>query len=167
MESLNWYAVRTRSNHEFKASDLLGKKSLNTFYPAVHRWSRRKDRKKKILRPLFPGYIFVECPADAKSWLDIKKTDGVVGILGNDNVPESIPEDQIGSVRKMVGSGIDPLPHPYLKTGDRVVVVDGPLKGAEGIFEKLNDKKGSLVISVDLLGRSLAAEVDNSSVERI
>lgn len=164
---LNWYAVRTRSNYEFKVNYLLGKKSLNTFYPAVLKWSRRKDRKKKVLRPLFPGYLFVECAADAYDWLEIKKTDGVVNILGNKNVPQSIPPEQIDSVRKILEAGIDPLPHPYLKIGDRVVVVDGPLRGAVGIFERFNDKKGSLVISVDLLGRSLAAEVDNNVVETL
>lgn len=163
---LNWYAVRTRSNYEHKVNCLLAKKALDTFYPAVFKWSRRKDRKKKIARPLFPGYLFVRCVSSPYNWLEIKKTDGVVNILGNQKIPQSIPQDQIDSVRKMVEAGIDPLPHPYLNVGDRVVVVEGPLRGAIGIFEKFNDKKGTLVVSVDLLGRSLAAEVDNNVVER-
>lgn len=165
-ERFNWYAVRTRSNYEFKVSDILAKKSFETFWPAVLKWSRRKDRKKKILKSLFPGYLFVECIAAAERWLEIKKTEGVVNILGNNGVPHPVPYEQISSVRKIVESGIDPVPHPYLNIGDKVVVIDGPLKGAIGIFEKFNDKKGTLVISVDLLGRSLAAEVDNAVVER-
>ncbi len=164
--SFNWYAVRTRSNYEGRVNCLLAKKSLNTFYPAVLKWSRRKDRKKKVARPLFPGYLFVECAAQAKDWLEIKKTDGVVAILGNKNIPQAIPEEQIESVRKLIDAGIDPMPHPYLNVGDRVVVVDGPLRGAIGVFERFNDKKGTFIISVDLLGRSLAAEVDNNVVER-
>ncbi len=164
--SLNWYAVRTRSNYEYKVNFLLAGKSLDTFYPTVLKWSRRKDRKKKIARPLFPGYLFVRCSSSPYDWLEIKKTDGVVNILGNRKIPQPIPQDQIESVRKIVEAGIDPLPHPYLNVGDRVVVVEGPLRGAIGVFEKFNDKKGTLVISVDLLGRSLAAEVDNNVVER-
>jgi len=165
--SFNWYAVRTRSNYEHKVNCLLTKKSLNTFYPTVLKWSRRKDRKKKIARPLFPGYLFVECACSPYDWLEIKKTDGVVDILGSQKIPQPIPKDQIDSVRKIIEAGIDPMPHPYLNIGDRVAVVEGPLRGAIGIFEKFNDKKGTLVISVDLLGRSLAAEVDNSVVERL
>ncbi len=165
--SLNWYAVRTRSNYEHKVNCLLAKKSSNTFYPTVLKWSRRKDRKKKIARPLFPGYLFVECTCSPYDWLEIKKTDGVVNILGNKKIPQPIPQEQIDTVRKIVEAGIDPLPHPYLNIGERVVVVDGPLRGAVGIFERFNDKKGSLVISVDLLGRSLSAEVDSSVVERL
>lgn len=165
--TLNWYAVRTRSNYEFRVNDLLAKKSLITFYPTILKWSRRKDRKKKIERPLFPGYLFVKCVASAFEWLEIKKTDGVVKILGNKNIPQGIPEDQIDSVRKIVEAGIDPLPHPYLNVGDRVVVVDGPLRGAIGIFDRFNDKKGTLIVTVDLLGRSLAAEVENNVVERL
>ncbi len=162
----NWYAVRTRSNYEHKVNFLLAKKSWETFYPTVLKWSRRKDRKKKIARPLFPGYLFVKCASSPYDWLEIKKTEGIVNILGNQKIPQAIPQEQIDSVRKIVESGIDPLPHPYLNAGDRVVVVEGPLRGAVGIFEKFNDKRGTLVISVDLLGRSLAAEVDNNLVER-
>ena len=164
--SVNWYAVRTRSNYEHKVNFLLAKKSLDTFYPTVLKWSRRKDRKKKIARPLFPGYLFVRCASSPYDWLEIKKTDGVVNILGSQKIPQPIPQEQIESVQKIVEAGIDPLPHPYLNTGDRVVVVEGPLRGAIGIFEKFNDKKGTFIISVDLLGRSLAAEVENNVVER-
>ena len=163
----NWYAVRTRSNYEFKVSYLLNKKSINAFDPTVLKWSRRKDRKIKVARPLFPGYLFVECPASARDWLEIKKIEGVVNLLGTKGSPLPIPAEQIENVKKIVDSGIDPLPHPFLKAGERVVVVDGPLRGAIGIFERFNDKKGTLVISVDLLGRSLAAEVDDNVVERL
>lgn len=164
--SLNWYAVRTRSNYESKVNYLLAQKLLNTFYPAVLRWSRRKDRKKKVSRPLFPGYLFVECASYPFVWLEIRKTEGVVNMLGNKGTPLAIPEEQIENVRKIIDAGIDPMPHPYLNIGDRVVVVDGPLRGAIGIFKRFNDKKGTIVITVDLLGRSLAAEVDNHVVER-
>lgn len=163
----NWYAVRTRSNYEFRVSYLLNKKSIRTFYPSILKWSRRRDRKMKVARALFPGYLFVECAANPRDWLEVKRTEGVVNILGTKEAPLPIPAEQIDGVRKIVDSGIDPLPHPFLKAGDRVVVVDGPLRGAIGIFEKFNDKKGTLVISVDLLGRSLAAEVDNSVVETL
>ena len=163
----NWYAVRTRSNYEFKVNNLLSKRSIRTFYPTVLKWSRRRDRKIEVARPLFPGYLFVECPASARDWLEIKKIEGVVNLLGTKGSPLPIPAEQIENVKKIVDSGIDPLPHPFLKAGERVVVVDGPLRGAIGIFERFNDKKGTLVISVDLLGRSLAAEVDDNVVERL
>jgi len=165
--ALKWYAVRTRSNYEFKVSYLLNKKSIATFYPTVLKWSRRRDRKIRVARPLFPGYLFVECAAAPQDWLEVRKTDGVVNILGTGQAPLAIPAEQIDGVRKIVDSGIDPLPHPYLNVGERIVVVDGPLRGAIGRFERFNDKKGTLVVSVDLLGRSLAAEVDNNVVERL
>lgn len=165
--ALNWYAVRTRSNYEFRVSYLLGKRSVSTFYPTVLKWSRRKDRKIKVARPLFPGYLFVECPANPRDWLGIKQTEGVVNILGSKASPMAIPDEQIEGVRKIIESGIDPMPHPFLKEGERVVVVDGPMRGAVGIFNRFNDKKGTLVITVDLLGRSLAAEVDTNVVERL
>lgn len=163
---LNWYAVRTHSNYEFHVNDVLLKKSFNVFHPTVLKWSRRKDRKKKIARPLFPGYLFVESDPYASSWLEIKKTDGVFNILSYKGMPQSIPQEEINSVRKIIESGINPSPHPFLNVGDMVIVVEGPLRGAIGIFKSFDDKKGTFIVSINLLGRSIAVEMDKFLIDK-
>lgn len=163
---LSWYAVRTYSNYEFRVNNMLLKKSFNVFYPTVLKWSRRRDRRKKIARPLFPGYLFVESDPYASSWLDIKKTEGVFNILSYKGIPQSMPQEEIDSVRKIIESGLDPRPHPFLNVGDMVIVVEGPLRGAIGIFKSFDDKKGTFIVSVNLLGRSIAVEIDKFLVER-
>ena len=164
--SLNWYAVRARSNHEQKVYDQLMGKSFHVYYPTVEVWSRRRDRKKKIRKPLFSGYLFVECELDNYTWLDIKKTHGVVNLVGFSDRPEPIPVEQINSIQTILDAGITPRPHPYLDKGDKVIVVDGPLKGAIGIYEEFDKEKGKLIVSLDLLGRSVEVEVESYSVER-
>lgn len=161
-----WYAVRTRSRHEQVAASLLAKKSFDIFFPKVNTWSKRKDRKVRILKPLFSGYLFIRFELTNERWLDIKKTQGVVDlvVLGKD--PEPIPENQIMSIKTIVDSGVTYTQRPFLSVGDKVTVTSGPLQGAIGVYLEAKEKKGKLVVSVDLLNRSIEVEVDETDVDR-
>lgn len=161
-----WYAVRTRSRHEEVAAELLQRKTFSVFLPKITCWSKRKDRKKKILKPLFPGYFFVHFELTNEQWLEIKKTHGVVDLVSVNKKPAPIPDEQILSVRSVVESGMTFINRPYLNRGDKVLVVNGSLKGATGIFLRDEKKKGKLVVSVDLLNRSLEVEMDETDVDR-
>ncbi|MFQ6672904.1 MAG: UpxY family transcription antiterminator, partial [Candidatus Tectimicrobiota bacterium] len=151
--ALRWYALRTKSRHEQKVTDRLVSKDFHVFLPLIEVWSRRKDRKKLINRPMFPGYLFVECELTKDAWIEIVKTPGVANLLGYAGKPVPVPEEQVSSIQKVVDSGVHVRYHQYLNAGDRVQVVDGPLKGAEGIMMGANEKRQRLVISVDLLNR--------------
>ena len=104
---------------------------------------------------------------DADTRLDLLKTESVVRILRNDGMPAPIPDEQIGAIKAVMKSGISPTPHPYLKEGMRVRVVDGPLIGIEGILLETKPNKHRLVLSVDLLQESVSVEMDDLSVEPI
>ena len=165
--SEGWYAVRTRSRHEQKVNDQLIGKSFEVFYPQIKVWSRRKDRRKKIFKPLFPGYLFVHCNLTDENWLNILKTFGVVNLLGyGDQSPSPVPDEQILSIKRVLDTDIPIVVHPYLKEGQRVIVLDGPLKDVTGVFIGVNNKKGKLIISVDLLNRSLETEIESLAVGR-
>jgi len=164
---LNWYAVYTRSRHEQKVNDRLREKNIETFLPLIERWSRRKDRRKRVHLPLFPGYLFVHTLMDNHTRLDILKTESVVRILRNEGGPAAIPDQQINAIQVLMNSGISPTPHPYLKEGMRVRVADGPLIGIEGILLKVKPNKHRLILSVDILQESVCVEIDDLSVEPI
>jgi transcriptional antiterminator NusG len=95
-----WYCVHTRSRHEDKVFQRLSDKGISAFLPKMETWSKRKDRRKKILKALFAGYLFVYEILTAQRGLDILKTPGVVKILGNEDGPQPVPEVQIESIRK-------------------------------------------------------------------
>ncbi|MFH2013217.1 MAG: UpxY family transcription antiterminator [Pseudomonadota bacterium] len=162
-----WYAVYTRSRHEEKAYANLKNKDFEVFLPKAETWSRRKDRRKKIWLPLFPGYIFVESSLDNYSHRDILKTVGVVKIISIKGQPRPIPEEEILSLKIMVNSGKVVFPHDYIKPGDKVLVVDGPLEGVIGSILSLKSKKDKLVVSIPLLQRSIAVEMDEWAVQKI
>ena len=164
---MDWYAVYTRSRHEQKANERLLEKKVETFLPLIERWSRRKDRRKRIHIPLFPGYLFVRTLLGAKNHLEILKTDGVVRILGNNENPIPIPDEQIHAIQSLIRNGVAIERHPYLKEGMKVRVVNGPLTGIEGILLKTQAKRNRLVISVDLLQESVSVEMDDRDIEPI
>jgi transcription antitermination factor NusG len=165
-----WYAVHTRSRHEDKVHAGLIKKGNHVFLPKIEVWSRRKDRRKKILLPMFPGYLFVELfSLDLQIRLDILKTFGVVKILGNPSgsEPISIPDDKIESIRRIVHSKVEIQHFQYPKVGEPARIIDGPFKGIEGLILSTDYKKDLFVISVDLLQRSVAIKMEGFQIEKI
>ncbi len=162
-----WYCLHTRSRHEEMVFQRLEDKRIFSFLPKLEVWSRRKDRRKKIQKALFPGYIFVREVLDPLHRLEILKTPGVVKILGNEEGPVAVPEIQIESIQTILGGKSAVSPFPYLKEGQIVRVVEGPLKGCEGFLLKIKEGKEKLVITVDLLQRSVAVEIDGASVEPV
>jgi transcription elongation factor/antiterminator RfaH len=163
----DWYAVHVKSRHEFKVVERLTKTGVETFLPAVERLSRWRDRKKLINFPLFPGYIFVHMNKIYEAMLTVLKTQGVVRFLGIvPSEPESVSEDQIISLKRLVESKETLDPYPYLKEGQRVRIKRGPLAGVEGI---LVERKGQhlLVLSVDILRQGVSLKIDALEVEAV
>ena len=156
-----WFALWTRSRHEQVVRDQLTQKRIERFLPTVTRWSHWKDRKKQIDWPLFPGYCFARF--DPESRLRVLTCSGVVTIVGFDKVPAPIPEQEIESIRRLVESELAYDPCPLIHEGIMVEVTHGPLKGVVG---RLQRKGGHarLVLSVELIGQAVSAEVDASDV---
>lgn len=119
----------------------------------------------KISNALFAGYLFVHEILTAQHGLDILKTPGVVKILGNEDGPQPVPEVQIESIKKILNGRVAVSPFPYLKEGQPVRIFDGPLKGCEGILLKKHEMKEKLIISIDLLQRSVSVEIGGASIE--
>jgi len=158
-----WYAIWTRSRHEQVVRDQLQRKSIDAFLPTITRWSRWKDRKKKVDWPLFPGYCFARFdPTDS---LAILKCTGVVNIVSFEGKPSPIPEIELDSIRVLVGSELQYDPCPMIHEGMLVSVIHGPLKGVVGRLVRKDAAKARLVLSVDLIGQAVSVEVDASDVK--
>jgi transcriptional antiterminator NusG len=157
-----WYAIWTRSRHEKHVRDQLAQKHVDVFLPTIAKWSRWKDRKKKIEWPLFPGYVFARF--DAANRLPILKCDGVVSIIGTDGHPSVIPELEIEGIRTLVDSELSYDPCPLIKEGMMVQVKSGPLKGVVGRLVR-KGAHARLVLSVDLIGQAVSVEVDAADVK--
>jgi len=142
----------------------LAGKGYEWFLPLRKSRRRWSDRIKEIEQPLFPGYVF--CRFDPLARLPILITPGVIGIVGIGKTPIPIEDSEILSIQTIVKSGLPSQPWPFLQIGERVRIDSGPLEGLEGILlqSKANHR---LVVSVTLLQRSVAAEIDSACVSRV
>ena len=161
--STSWYAVWTRSRHEQVVRDQLARKHFEAFLPTITRWSRWKDRRKKVDWPLFPGYCFVRF--DPVDTLPILKCTGVVSIVSFDGKPAQIPDFELDSIRLLIGSELQYDPCPLIREGTMVAVVHGPLRGVVGKLIRKDAKRATLVLSVDLIGQGVSVEVDAADVK--
>jgi transcription termination/antitermination protein NusG len=159
-----WFAIYTRHQHEKTVAQYLAGRWVESFLPlynTAHRW---KDRVKELSLPLFPNYVFVFTVPDQRG--AILSTPGVYDFVRLGGSPAAIPVEEIEAVRSVVERGLHAEPHPFLNTGDRVRVKSGPLEGLQGILVR---KKSfyRLILSVELLVRSIALEVEVADVERV
>ena len=159
-----WYALWTHSHCEQLVSGQLDGRGFEVFLPTMGVWSWRAGVKHRIRRPLFPGYLFVRDELSGARYVELLKARGLVGVLGGqDGGPGEIPEMEIDAIRALVSSELPTSSYPYLQTGQRVRVNEGPLAGVEGILVDRRAGRGLLVLSVHLFRRSVAVEVDCAS----
>jgi len=165
-----WYAVHTRSRHEDRVYIGLVQKSIHVFLPKIEMWSRRKDRRKKIQIPMFPGYLFVELfSLDNQTKLNVLKTFGVVRILGNPKgaEPIAVPDAKIEAIQRIIQSKVEVHQIQYPKVGEPAMITDGPFAGIEGVVVSTDYSKELFVISFELLQRSVAIKLEGFQIKRI
>jgi len=152
----------TKSHSEQLVHDQLCALGLTPFLPKINMWSRRNGKRHVISVPLFSGYLFLLHTAmDKASYVDLCKARGLVRVLGEgwDRL-HVLPDTEIGAIQKALGAGLPVTRYPYMREGQRVRILSGPMADVEGLLVRAKPNKGLVVLSVDLLRRALAVEVD-------
>src|ERR1700680_1798274 len=165
-EESNWYAIHTRPRHEKWIAGQLQEKRVFTFLPLlqqIHRWS---DRRRKVEVPMFSCYAFVRMAQIVEERLKVLRTPGVLGFVGNERQGTPIPNEQIESLRTAIIENIPCFPHAFIRAGRRVRIRGGSLDGVEGILVHQGTDQ-SLVVSVELLHRSVAIRVKGYDIELV
>lgn len=156
-----WHVLWTRSHCEQIVHEQLLAKGFQPYLPTLDVWSRRRGLRHRIRVPMFPGYVFLHNALDKHGDVEVRKARGVVAILGDRwDRRAVVPEREMQAIEKLIQSGLPALPHPFLTHGQRVRITRGPLADVEGILLRAKPNKGLLLLSVDLLQRSVAVEVD-------
>lgn len=160
-----WHVLWTRSHSEQLVYDQLTAKGFHLFLPTIDVWSRRNGSRYRSNVPMFSGYLFLSHAMDKVSYIEVCKARGIVKLLGEswDRLAE-VPESQILAIQKVHSARLPTRCHPFLQEGQRVRITQGLLADVEGILLRSKPNKGLLVISVDLLQRSVAVEIDCTHV---
>jgi transcription antitermination factor NusG len=156
-----WYAAYTSPRHEKTVAQQMEGNGIQCFLPLYRSVRRWKDRRKELELPLFPGYVFVRIIL--RDRLQVLRVPGIVHLVAFSGKPAVLPEAEIESLRQGLARGVHAEPHPYLKVGRKVRVLSGPLSGVEGILVRRKEKF-RVVLSVHLIQRSVAVEVEESEI---
>jgi transcription antitermination factor NusG len=165
-EDSKWYAIHTKPRHEKWIAGQLQEKKVFTFLPLlqqIHQWS---DRRSKVDVPMFSCYAFVRIVQTVEERLKVLRTPGVLGFVGSERVGTPIPTEQIENLRIALREKIPCAVHPFIRIGQRVRVRGGSLNGIEGILLR-QGKDQSVIVSVELLQRSVAIRVEGYEVEQV
>jgi transcription antitermination factor NusG len=160
-KGLPWFALQVRSQRENYVADQLGAKGYELFLPLYTCRKRWSDRIKNVQLPLFPGYLF--CRFDPYHRLPILKTPWLLSIVGFSHIPTPVDDKEMDSVRRLVASGAAAQPWRFAGVGERVRIESGPLRGVTGILTQIKGNH-KLIVSITLLQRSVAVEVDSALV---
>ena len=159
-----WFAACVRSRHEKSVAQHLERNGVENFVPLYEEVRRWKDRRMTVRLPLFAGYVFARIAPYER--MRVLTAPGVVSLVTFHGQPAAIPDSQIESLRALSSTDVQMRPHPYLSVGRRVRVTHGPFAGAEGILLR-NKGRLRFVLSLELLARSVALEVDASDVSPV
>ena len=163
-EIQKWYALQVRTRWESSTAVLLSGKGYETFLPTYMTKKRANGKYREANAPLFPGYVF--CNFDAQNRLPILVTPGVIAVVGRGRVPLPVDDAEISAIQTVVASGLRAEPWPYLELGQRVRIENDSLQGLEGILINFKGNQ-RIVVSVSLLRRSVALEIDRSCVRPV
>ena len=154
-----WYALQLRTRWEGSTATLLSGKGYQTFLPTYKTLKRGRGKSNEIQAPLFPGYLF--CRFNVFDRLPVLITPGVINVVGTGRIPIPVEESELEAIRRMVSTGLPVEPWPYLEVGQLVRIEDGPLIGVEGVLTSFKGTR-RMVVSISLLRRSVALEIDRS-----
>lgn len=159
----DWYAVYVRHQNEHKISNLLKNKiGIESLAPSRKVWKKRGGRVQIFEKPILPTYVFIKTDLQALSSQRFYSIPGVVGFVKRCGVPAPIAEDQVMSLKRLGLSErpVHEMEYIKLKPNDRVLVIDGPLEGAIGLYLGSDSGSGRFVVSVDLFQRSVVTEIE-------
>ena len=159
-----WYAAYTCAKHEKRVAEQFSQRSLESFLPQYESVRRWKDRRVKLQLPLFPGYVFVRLALRER--LRVLETPSVVRLVGFNGHPAALPDKEMEALRACVAARLVAEPYAYLTVGRRVRIKSGPLAELEGVLVRRKNML-RVVLSLDLIARSAAVEVDAANIESV
>ena len=160
-DSQQWFALQVRTRWESSTAVLLSGKGYQTFLPTYKVRKRWKGKMREVDAALFPGYVF--CNFDAQKRLPVLITPGVISVVGQGRIPQPVEHREIEAIQTIVASGLRAEPWPYLEIGQKIRIEQDVLQGLEGILINFKGNQ-RIVVSVSLLRRSVALEIDRNCV---
>ena len=162
-----WYLVYSKPQQEKVALENLLRQNYRAYLPLVKLRRRLRGRRRTVIEPMFPRYLFLHLSDVNEDWGPVRSTRGVSQMVRFGSVPAVVPEDLLEALREREDeSGIQPMPEPNYRPGDRVRIADGLMAGYEGIFSSSTGKERVLLL-LEIAGKSAKLQVSRDHIESI
>ena len=159
-----WYVAHTQPNSETKAIFNLSRQGFTSYLPRFHARRRHARKVESVIRPLFPCYLFVYLNMEHDRWRSVNGTYGVKSLIANGDRPLPVPVGVVESFKAREDKlGVISLQNPTFYCGQRVEILEGPMKMRAGYFRRMSGEERVLLL-LDLLGREVDVTIPLSSV---
>lgn len=163
-----WYAFHVKSNQEITTQVFLESRNITCFVPCYEQLSVRRQKRVVLKRPLFTGYVFIHLDLYAPERIEALRAPGAVRLVGFGEAPTPVPDPVIDSLRILVSAMPDQVaPHPLVREGSRVKVVEGPFRGAIGVVHVESGRKVRLVVEIEFLNRAVSVPIEARQLQPI
>lgn len=151
---LSWYAAQLRPNGDRLALVNLQRQGFNSFRPQIWESKRTDKGTQRLLKPMFPGYVFIEFDINEPNWTKIRSTHGISRVVGNiDGRPSRLPTGLVDLLKQRCATNlVDPSSHAF-RAGDEVHVSEGPLSAFVATVERVDAQKRVWLL-IDFMGRA-------------
>lgn len=165
----HWHALYVRSRSEKKVLSQLEEMGIEAYLPLVTKIKQWSDRRKKVDEPLFKSYVFVR--SNAKEYLPILNVYGVMRFVSFERQAVVVPDNQIVAIKKFVedyehGEEYKMQNNEELKVGQKVRIINGPMKGLEGTLQTIDNKR-HLIVYIEAVGQCLPVHLPRAKVEPV
>jgi len=164
----SWYVLRTKTGHEDKVRIRLEDKTecLSVLLPKMEVMVTRSGKKRRMLKPLFPGYLFVQMEPRDEFRYEVKNTPGVINFISSGNIPIPVRESEIEHIMSLVEEPGTTVIRPDFEVGDSVQIVDGPFMGQTGVISQVDMKKNKFKVVIDILGKQIPIELEHYDIKK-
>lgn len=164
----SWYVLRTKTGHEDKVRSRLESKTecFSVLLPKMEVMVTRSGKKRRMLKPLFPGYLFVQMELRDEYRYEVKNVPGVINFISSGNSPIPVGESEIEHIMSLVNEPDTTIVRPDFEVGDNVQIVDGPFMGQTGVISEINLKKNKFKVIIDILGKQIPIELEHYDIKR-
>lgn len=162
-----WHALYVRSRAEKKVLWQLEDNGFTAYLPLITQMKQWSDRKKKVEEPLFKSYVFVY--SNEREYIPILNVYGVIKFVTFERKAVIVPENQILAIKKFVndfekGEEYKMMNNEELKVGQKVRIINGPMKGLTGRLETIRNKR-HLIVYIDVVGQCIPVHIPRAKVE--
>ena len=160
-----WYLVYSKPQQERVALENLSRQEYLTYLPFLHTRKRYRGKRRTVVEPMFPRYLFVYLSNTDQDWGPIRSTKGVAHLIRFGSVPARVPRDLVDALRSREDDfGVQTLPEPSYRQGDRVRISEGPMAGYEAIFAATTGKERVLLL-LEIAGTAAKVQVGAEQIE--